>query len=105
MLGKNSQLNGAQAHKQLLIAESEMHRVLLIQDGQAIVAEVRELGDKTAQIYHTVSHAVGTVSALTSFFPGKNGEESEGKPSFFKKLMHGVKVGTSIWQSFKNGRE
>ncbi len=88
------------AHKQLLITESELNRLLLKQDGKVLAGDVRDFNQRTAQLCGLVAVAMAAFSAVKS---GTAAPPTK-KQSWFEPILNTVRLGTSLWSAFQNGR-
>ena len=88
------------AHKQLLITESEINRFLLKEDGKAMAHEAHDFGHRTMQIGGLVTMALAAFSALKSGVAAPTTR----KRSWFGPILNTVRLGTSLWSTFRSGR-
>lgn len=97
---ENSQLSALAVQKQLLVAESEIHRAALGHDWQTLCDEAEKL---TAEVRAFGSVASGGAKLLASgialkeMFTGR----SSAKHSWSAILMKGASAGLSIWKAFR----
>ena len=96
MFGKNLHLNALQSRKQLLLAESELHRVQLAQDWQSARQEVQALARQARTISCLV--AVGT-TLLAGLAAGRRSQSVPvaEKPSWLGKLLKGAALVSTCW--------
>jgi hypothetical protein len=88
------------ARKQLLITESEINRLLLEEDGKAIAREVHDFSQRTMQLRGLMTMALAAFSAVKS---GASAPPAQ-KRSWFEPIVNTVRLGTSIWSTFWNGK-
>jgi len=94
---RNSSLTSLQARKQLLIIEAEVHRVHLRQclvDFKSSVRGIEETVAKGQSLFRMAGVAISGLSLFRRF-------RSDGKGSFFKKLLTGISIGSSLWFAHK----
>ena len=88
------------AHKQLLITESEINRFLLKEDGKAIAREVHDLSQRATQVRGLLAMAAAAFSAVKPEAAAPSNE----KRSWFEPIVNTVRLGTSLWSAFRNGK-
>ena len=100
MSGKDPRLTPLQSRKQLLIAESEIIRVQLLQDWQKMADGLTSLGDRAKSFNTTASTIVSLVVGLATF-TGRKSAPTSAKTSWFQKVLTGVRVASTIWLLFR----
>lgn len=100
MFAKNTRLNPLESRKQLLLAESELNRLRMIEDMAAIKAEVRILGDRAKSLGSIASSAAVLVSGLSAFRRGKPAG-ADAKPSWLRTLVKGAGLVSNLWLAFR----
>ena len=100
MFGKNPRLNPLESRKQLLIAESELNRVQLVQEWQAMGDGVRSIADRARTISSIASTAASLIVSLASF-RRKKVAPAEQKPSWLQTFLKGAGLIATIWQAFR----
>lgn len=100
MFGKNPQLSPLESRKQLLLAESELNRAQLVVDMAALSADVCALTDRAKSLGSIASSAAMLVSGLAAFRRSKP-VDADAKPSWFKRILRGVGVVSSLWLAFR----
>lgn len=92
-------LNPQQSHKQLLIAESELNRHLLIQECQEAVAGIRGLTEDVKRVGTLVS----SLALLIEGFSTLRKKESQPAPKrgWISSIVEGARLGTSLWAAFR----
>jgi hypothetical protein len=88
------------ARKQLLITESEINRLLLKNEGKAIAREVHDFGQRAMQLKGLMAMATAAFSAVKS----ETVAPPTGKRSWFEPILSTVRLGTSLWSTFRNGK-
>jgi HPt (histidine-containing phosphotransfer) domain-containing protein len=86
--------------KQLLIEESEMNRILLVQDWRTMKDEVHSLAHRVGTISSVVSLTAALVAGLAFFRRQKSAPTAE-KPSWLQTLLKGAGLFSTLWQSFR----
>jgi hypothetical protein len=105
MPGRNSGLNPLEARKQLLLVESEVHRLMLAQEGRAIARHVGGFAADVKKVGNVVSSIAAGVAAVSDALrPGKE-TTSDGKPSWFQSLKNGFRAGSNLWSAFRGRQE
>ena len=72
MSGKNPRLNALQSRKQLLLAESELNRALMLQDVAALTSEFRHFTDHAKSFGSIASAGAALVGGLAAVQRGKS---------------------------------
>jgi len=98
--GKTHPLNPLQSRKQLLVAESELNRMQLLQKFQTMTGEVRALSKQARTLGTFASAAAALVTGVASFCR-KKPVASIGKPSWWQTLVKGAGVAASFWSEFR----
>jgi hypothetical protein len=106
MPGKTTGLTALETRKQLLLVESELNRVQLLNELRDFKNEMhqwqhhaREIGSlmvsaaKLAETFSDIGHA----------FSHNEGDEKE-KSLWISKLLAGAKAGMSLWRLFRSDR-
>ena len=102
MSGKITQLTPLQTRKQLLVIESELNRVQLIQEISHFKGEIHHL----QQVVDEIGSLAASVSKLGTLFTAvcqtftksSDGESS----SWISKLMKGAKAGAALWSALRS---
>lgn len=100
MFGKNPHLNPLESRKQLLLAESELNRAQLVVDMAALSADVGALTERAKSLGSLASSAAMLVAGLAAFRRSKPAE-ADAKPSWFKRILKGAGVVSSLWLAFR----
>ena len=104
MPGTNNPLNELSVQKQLLVAESEINRTMLIEEGNVFVARLKPVAQTVGQIGGLVSSAIAGVAAFSSPGAGRNGS-SAGKSSWLRIICEGLRFGLSAWAELKKAKD
>jgi hypothetical protein len=92
-------VNPLHLRKELLVAESELNRDLLIEDWRAMTDSVRTFGARMKSVSSLASAAL-FVSGVSAFRRGR--ESSNGKkPSWLQTALKGAQIAGSIWLAFR----
>ena len=99
MSGKKSQLTSLETRKQLLLVESELNRVQLLNELSDFKNEIHHLKHQVwemGSIAASAAKLATTFSAIGQAFSHRNEGEKE-KPSWISTFLNGAKAGTSLW--------
>jgi hypothetical protein len=105
MPGKNN-LTPIDSRKQLLLVESELNRVQLINELQELKHEIRHLKEQVETVGAIASSAVKlatTFSSIGSAFTRRGPDEKQ-KSSWISTLVNGARAGASLWSAFKSDK-
>jgi hypothetical protein len=100
MSGKKPQLKPLEARKQLLLVESELNRVQLLQEVRDLKLEIGRLKQQVSAVGstgRTLATLVATFSAFSGTFTRRAPAAAE-EGSWFFKSINGVKAGLSLWR-------
>lgn len=98
MPGKKSQLTPLETRKQLLLVESELNRVQLLNEMHDFKDEIHHLQQQMQAIGSMVSAAAklaATFSTVGRAFSHR--DEGDNKPSWVSMLLNAAQAGTSLW--------
>jgi hypothetical protein len=101
MFGKTNGITPLQAHKQLLLAESELNREQI----QEELSAIRESVGQTVSRLKTVGSLASVATLLVagvSAFRHKSGEPPETKTSWVGTILKGAQVAGSLWLGFRS---
>lgn len=101
MFGKNPRLNPLELRKQLLIAESELNRVQLVQEWQTMADGARSLADRAGTSGSLVSAAASLMAGLASFRHSKP-VNAEAKCPWLQTLLKGASLVSNFWLAFRS---
>ncbi len=105
MSGKQSPVNPLELRKQLLIAESEINRTHLLQDGETIASGVRSMASKARSISSVASIAGLLATGFFALRSNKTNSSDTTKSSWFRKAFNGVKTLVPLWVAFRRGAQ
>ena len=105
MFGKKPQMNPLESRKQLLIAESELNRGLLVQEWQAMADGIHSVADRARTISSIASTAASLIAGLASFRCKKSVSVEE-KPSWLQTILKSAGLISTFWQACRSqGRD
>jgi len=106
MFDKRSRLERLDIQRQILLAESELNRIHLLQDLERVQNEWRQVSS-IAKAAASVTSSVTKVGAFVLFARRllrglKSGAEAQSaKKSFVGKLFKGITAGFSFWETLR----
>jgi hypothetical protein len=103
MSGKYPRLNPLASRKQLLIAESELNRVQLVQEWHAMADEARSLAYQARTLRSFASAAATLVAGLTSCRQ-KTAPPAAEKPSWGQTILKVTGLFSTFWSEFRSSR-
>ena len=101
MSEKKSFVTPLELRKQLLIAESELNRVRLLQEWQTMGDGLYHLADQARSLNNMASSTMSLVSGLASLTSGEPAPTGS-KISWFKKAISGARLASTIWLLFRS---
>lgn len=107
MSGKRTELTALEMRKQLLLVESELNRVYLVNELRAVQNGVHHLSEQVSGLGSLISSAGQLGTALGGLFPGpevQNEKPAHKNVSWLSTLVNGVRTGMSLWATWKNER-
>jgi hypothetical protein len=103
MSGKTPRLSPLQSRKDLLLAESELNRALLVGEMTAMAEDVRSLKDR-ARSFGSIASAIAMLGlGLAAFRRGK-AAAGEAKPSWLQTLLKSTGLVSTLWAAFRTQR-
>jgi hypothetical protein len=93
-------MNPLQSRKQLLLAESELNRALLVGDMAAMRADVRALTERARSIGLIASSVAALVAGLTAF-RHKKSAPGDAKPSRLQTILKCAGLIFNLWTAFR----
>jgi hypothetical protein len=87
------------SRKQMLIAESELNRAYLLHELDTLAGEVQALADQ-AKTVGLIASAVTTLVVGLSAFRDRKSEPVAGRPSWWRTLLKGAGLLSSLWSKF-----
>ncbi len=94
-------MNPLQLRKQLLIAESELNRAQLIEEGEALAGEVRSVADRAKSFAEIASSAAVLMAALMALRKDKPAV-TKVKPSWLSRILKGARFAFTCWSVFRS---
>ncbi len=104
MPGKNFQLTSLESRKQLLLVESELNRMQLLNELRDFKNQIHQLEDKMHALGSLASSAAtvaDTFSAIGNAFTHRDGGEGKTK-SWISTLLNGARTGVSLWSAWRS---
>lgn len=106
MFGKRSRLEHLDTQRQILLAESELNRIHLLQDLERLHSELRQLSRiarAAASITSSVAKAGTFVLFARRLLHGfrSGSDTAPAKSSFITKLLKGITAGFSFWETLR----
>jgi hypothetical protein len=96
-----------ESRKQLLLVESELNRVQLMNELRDFKIEVHQLKQQMEAIGSLASSAAkltGTLSSIGDFF-ARRAENKKSKSSWISNLLNAARTGASIWDNLRSHRK
>ena len=93
-------MNPLQSRKQLLIAESELNRVQLLQEWRTLTDEVGNVADR-AKSFNGMASSILSLVAAVGFFTNSKPAPAAAKSSWLQKISSGVKLASTVWLMFR----
>jgi hypothetical protein len=106
MPGTKSSLTPLESRKQLLLLESELNRVQLLNEARQLKNELGHLQEQVQTISSLAASAANlaaTCSAIAKVFSPRAGN-GEKKQSWISTLFNGLKTGSALWENFRSRR-
>jgi hypothetical protein len=100
MFEKNSRLSPLESRKRLLLAQSELNRAQMMEDMDALTAEVRALSGRAKSFESIASSAAVLVSGLAAFRRGKP-PDADAKPSWLRTVLKGAGLVSNLWLALR----
>jgi hypothetical protein len=94
-------MNPLESRKRLLIAESEINRVQLMEEWQAMIEGVRTFGARVKSVSSLASAAALLVAGVSAFRRGKSGS-GDAKPSRLQTILKGAGLISTLWLAFRS---
>jgi hypothetical protein len=101
MSGKQTRLSQLQLRKQLLIAESDLNRALLLQEYQTLAGGLRGLTDR-ARAFSTIGSSIIPFAAGLVRFVRRKAPPPASNSSWFPKVLSGARLAFAIWRIFRS---
>ena len=104
MFGKTTELTPLAARKQLLLVESELNRVQMMNELRDFKNDLRHLRNQVeamGAIASTAAELTDTFSQIKNAF-SHGAENGERKKSWLSTLFSGAKTCASVWSAFQS---
>ena len=95
MFGKKSHISPLESRKQMLIAESEINRIQMVQEWHIVADGVHSLAAQAKSISSFASAGALLVATVAAFRHRKAKPAGE-KPSWFQAVLKGAKLAGSV---------
>jgi hypothetical protein len=93
------------ARKQMLIAESDLNRTLLINDLTELTKEVSHFSEHSRSLIGIASAAASLLAGLSSYQREQRAQAaSDERPWWVKGLFKGAGIMTSLWKTFRHAQ-
>jgi hypothetical protein len=100
MPGRGPSLSPLAARKQLLLAESEINRALLLREFQTLGGGVRSLSDQAKSLATILSTILLLASELLRF-SNRKVEAPGSRPSWFRRIARGANLAITLWLALR----
>jgi hypothetical protein len=100
MFGKTNRISPLQAHKQLLVAESELNREQLQEELSTIRESVGQTVSRLKTVGSLASVATLLVAGVSAFRHKSDGSET--KTSWVGTILKGAQLAGSLWLGFRS---
>jgi hypothetical protein len=100
MSKKPPQLNPLVSRKEVLVVESERNRAQMIEDVDALSADIHALADRAKSFDAIASSAAVLVSGLSAFQRAKF-TDGDAKPSWLRSIVKGAGLVSNLWLAFR----
>jgi hypothetical protein len=104
MAGRKSPVSPLASRKQLLVAESEINRVRLAEEWQAMTQGVRGLAHRTKTVAAWAAPAVVMVAGLAAFWRWKSAPAAS-QSTWLQKMVNGARLASKCWFAFRAARQ
>jgi hypothetical protein len=101
MFGKTPRLNPLELRKKLLIAESELNRVQLVQEMQSMGDGLVAVTDRARSFGSIASSVAMLVSGLAALRNGKSAQPGA-KRTWFQSVLKGAGMISNLWLALKS---
>jgi hypothetical protein len=96
MSGRQSQVSPLESRKQLLVAESEINRLRLLEEWRTVTQEVRELAHRTKTVAAWAAPAALVLAGVAAFWRRKSAPAAT-KTTWLQKLVNGARLASTCW--------
>jgi hypothetical protein len=101
MPGKNPRISPLELRKQLLIAESDINRALLVEEAATVTAGVRNFADRARSVGSIFSAAASLVMGLSAFRRARAGDAGA-RPSWLQTILKFAPLIPALWMAFRS---
>ena len=101
MFGIKHEVELRQLRKQLLIAESEVNRSRLRQEGRKVADEFDRLADRARSVQAVATSVLPVLGGLVALFRRKPACPTV-KTSWLHKTLAGVRIASALWLLFRS---
>ena len=101
MFGKDPRIKPLNSRKRLLIVESELNRVELLQEWQEMAESVHGLAQRVKSFGIISSATVSLAAGIAAFTNGKPAP-APSKSSWFQKIASGARLASSLWLLYRS---
>jgi hypothetical protein len=100
MFGRKLRVSPLESRKRLLIAESEINRARLLQEGQMLVDGLSSLADR-ARSFSIIAASILSLGAGLATFTRRR-RAPAARSSLIQKVASGARLATTIWLLFRS---
>jgi hypothetical protein len=100
MFGGKLHMSPLESRKQLLIAESELNRAWLLQEGQRLADGLSGLADR-ARSFSTIAVSILSLGAGLATFKRRR-RAPAARSSLIQRIASGVRLASTIWLLFRS---
>ena len=93
-------MNPLESRKRLLVAESEINRVQLLEEWQAMTDGIHSLAGRVKSVGSVASAVALLVAGVSAFQRGKS-VDAEAKLSWIQAALRGAQLAGSVWLAFR----
>jgi hypothetical protein len=104
MSGRKSQVSPLESRKRLLVAESEINRVRLLEEWQAMTQGVRVLAHRTKAVAAWAAPVTLVVAGLAACWRRKSAPAA-GKSTWFQRIVNGARLASTCWFAYHAARQ
>ncbi|MDB6065419.1 MAG: hypothetical protein JWR26_1627 [Pedosphaera sp.] len=104
MRRKPAEVNPLELRKKLLITESEINRLQLVEEWQEMTGGIKSIADRVKSIGSLGSAAALLVTGMSAFRLGKS-ISNDAKPSWWKSALKGAQMACSIGLALGGGKK
>lgn len=106
MSGEKSNLTSLESRKQLLLLESELNRVQLLEDLNGLRGEIKRLKNQVCGIGSLASAAAMFFSTFSIFRRTLEERENQAdNSSWISRLLKGIETGATLWSALRRNMQ